>query len=97
MDPRAGHVPGAVNLPASLALGDDKRIRPVDELRGSFAAAGVGPGSEVVASCGSGVTACFTLLLLEHAGLPAGRLWPGSFSAWARDPQRPVVTGDRPT
>lgn len=97
VDPRAGHVPGAVNLPTSLALDGTKRLRPVAELRRAFADAGVGPGSDVVASCGSGVTACFTLLLLEHADLPAGRLWPGSFSAWSREPERPVVTGDRPT
>jgi thiosulfate/3-mercaptopyruvate sulfurtransferase len=96
VDPRAGHVPGAVNVPASLARRDDGRLRPVDELRRTFAAAGVGPGTEVVASCGSGVTACFTLLLLEHAGMPAGRLWPGSFSAWSGDPERPVVTGAGP-
>jgi thiosulfate/3-mercaptopyruvate sulfurtransferase len=96
VDPRAGHVPGAVNLPTSLALGESKRLRPVADLRRAFAEAGVHRDSDVVASCGSGVTACFTLLLLEHAGLPAGRLWPGSFSAWSRDPSRPVATGDRP-
>lgn len=96
VDPRAGHVPGAVNVPAAAALATDHRVRPVDEVRETFLAAGAGPGADVVASCGSGVTACFTLLLLEHAGLPPGRLWPGSFSAWSRDPSRPVATGDRP-
>ena len=48
----------------------------------------------VVASCGSGVTACHTLLALEHAGLGRGRLFPGSFSEWSRDPERPVATGE---
>jgi len=42
------------------------------------------------------VTACFTLLVREHARLPPGRLWPGSYSAWTSDPDRPVVTGDDP-
>lgn len=97
VDPRAGHVPGAVNLPTSLALDEAKRLRPVADLRRAFAEAGVDPDDDVVASCGSGVTACFTLLLLEHAGLRPGRLWPGSFSAWSREADRPVVTGDRPT
>ncbi len=96
VDPRAGHVPGAVSAPASAALLPDGRLRPVAELRAALAAAGVAEGTDVVASCGSGITACFTLLLLEHAGLGQGRLWPGSFSAWSRDPARPVVTGDRP-
>lgn len=96
VDPRAGHVPGAVNLPAAAALGPDGRLRDVEEIRAGFLAAGAGPGTDVVASCGSGVSACFTLLLLEHAGLPAGRLWPGSFSAWAGDPARPVATGPQP-
>ena len=96
VDPRPGHVPGAVNLPASTALRPDGRLRPVLELRSAFEAAGAGQGTDVVASCGSGVTACFTLLVREHVGLGAGRLWPGSYSAWSSDPDRPVVTGTEP-
>jgi len=49
-----------------------------------------------VSYCGSGVTACHTLLVLEHAGLPPGRLYPGSWSAWSGDPSRPVATGADP-
>ncbi len=93
VDPRAGHVPGAVSLPATETLAADGRVLPVEELRHRFAAAGVREGTDVVASCGSGITACHTLLLLEHAGLGRGRLWPGSFSAWSNDPSRPVDTG----
>jgi thiosulfate/3-mercaptopyruvate sulfurtransferase len=44
----------------------------------------------VISYCGSGVSACLNLLALEHAGLPAGRLYPGSWSQWSRDPDRPV-------
>ena len=69
VDPRAGHVPGARSLPARETLDADGRLLPVEELRGRFAAAGVTPGGDVVAMCGSGVTACHTLLALEHAGL----------------------------
>lgn len=93
VDPRAGHVPGAVNLPASRALDDGGRLRPPAQLRQDFERVGAGADADVVASCGSGVTACFTLLVREHAGLPAGRLWPGSYSGWTADPDRPVETG----
>ncbi len=96
VDPRAGHVPGAVNLPASAALGVDGRLRAREDLRRAFEGVGAGAGADVVASCGSGVTACFTLLVREHAGLPTGRLWPGSYSAWTADPDRPVATGAAP-
>jgi thiosulfate/3-mercaptopyruvate sulfurtransferase len=66
----------------------------VDELRRRLAAAGVRRAdTPVVAYCGSGVTACHTLLVLEHAGLGAGRLYPGSWSQWSGDPERPVAVG----
>ena len=44
--------------------------------------------------CGSGVTACHTLLVMEHAGLGEGRLFPGSWSQWSADSARPVATGE---
>jgi len=47
----------------------------------------------VVSSCGSGVTACHTLLVIEHAGMGHGWLYPGSWSEWSNDPARPVETG----
>jgi thiosulfate/3-mercaptopyruvate sulfurtransferase len=66
----------------------------VDVLRRRLADAGVAdPATPVVAYCGSGVTACHTLLLLEHAGLGTGRLYPGSWSQWSHDPRRPVAVG----
>lgn len=93
VDPRAGHIPGARSLPAASTLAEDGRLLGVAGLRERFASVGVVPGTDVVASCGSGVTACHTLLLLEHAGLGTGRLFPGSFSAWSNDADRPVATG----
>ena len=51
---------------------------------------------DVVAMCGSGVTACHTLLALERAGLGTGRLYPGSWSQWSADPERPAETGAHP-
>jgi thiosulfate/3-mercaptopyruvate sulfurtransferase len=93
VDPRAGHVPGAVNLPTRGNLDDDGRFLPPEALRDRYAAAGVGPGAGAVVGCGSGVTACHDLLALERAGVHDARLWPGSWSQWSADPDRPVATG----
>jgi thiosulfate/3-mercaptopyruvate sulfurtransferase len=91
VDPRAGHVPGAINHPVREDLVEGAVPSP-ELLRERLIASGVGEDTDVIASCGSGVTACFLLLELEHAGF-RGRLWPGSFSEWANDPDRPVATG----
>ncbi len=72
VDVRAGHVPGAVHLPARANVDARGRLLPDDVLRARLAEAGVDAGADVVSSCGSGVTACHTLLVLEHLGLPAG-------------------------
>ncbi len=99
VDPRPGHIPGARSLPARENLGTDGRILPVPELRRRFAAAGVEgrrAAASVISTCGSGVTACHTLLLLEHAGLGEGRLFPGSWSAYSSDPALPAALGDAP-
>lgn len=94
VDPRAGHIPGARNLPCRTNVGDDGRLRPAEELRRRFAAVGVSDGSDVISYCGSGVTACHNLLALEVAGFGPGRLYPGSWSQYSSDPERPVATGD---
>ena len=94
IDPRAGHIPGARSLPAGDSLDETGRLRPVDELRERFAAAGIDPSASVVAYCGSGVTACHDLLVMEHVGLGAGRLYPGSWSQWSADEARPAATED---
>jgi thiosulfate/3-mercaptopyruvate sulfurtransferase len=90
VDPRPGHIPGARNLPARETIGPDGRLKPEGDLRAQLEQAGVTPGSEVVASCGSGVNACHTLLVLESLGL-RGRLFPGSYSQWSHT-DRPVET-----
>jgi thiosulfate/3-mercaptopyruvate sulfurtransferase len=82
IDPVAGRIPGAANLPfAELAPGG--RFLAPDELRARFEAAGAAPGRELVAYCGSGITACVVLLAAEVAGLEPGRLYPGSWSEWS--------------
>jgi thiosulfate/3-mercaptopyruvate sulfurtransferase len=95
-DPQAGHIPGARSLPCRAHVGEDGRLLPVEALRSRLAAVGVTGEQSVVSSCGSGVTACHTLLVMDHAGLGPGRLFPGSWSQYSREPDRPVATGDAP-
>ena len=93
VDPQSGHIPGARNVPTREHLDSQGQIASPQELRKTFAAAGIGPGTPVISYCGSGVTACHNLLALERAGLGPARLFPGSWSQWSRDPNRPVETG----
>lgn len=93
LDPVAGHIPGAINRPFALNLDEHGGFLPPDLLRQAFHALLDGrPPQNLVVQCGSGVTACHHLLALEIAGLPGARLYPGSWSEWCSDPQRPVVT-----
>jgi thiosulfate/3-mercaptopyruvate sulfurtransferase len=82
IDPVAGHIPGAANLPFTEVAPGGRFLAP-EELRARFEAAGAAPGRELVAYCGSGVTACVLLLAAEVAGLEPGRLYPGSWSEWS--------------
>ncbi|MDH3468945.1 MAG: sulfurtransferase [Gammaproteobacteria bacterium] len=93
IDPVAGHIPGAVNLPFSGNLTAAGTFRPREELRRRFVdlLAGAAPSS-IVHMCGSGVTACHNLLAMDIAGLPDSRLYVGSWSEWIRDPERPIET-----
>lgn len=92
LDPVAGHIPGATLRPFTANLQPDGRFKPADALRAEFDRLAAGPG-EVVHQCGSGVTACHNLLAMAHAGLDAGRLYPGSWSEWCADPARPIAVG----
>jgi thiosulfate/3-mercaptopyruvate sulfurtransferase len=95
IDPRAGHIPGARSVPTREHLGPDDTLLPIATLRDRFAAVSIDDGAtSVVSYCGSGVTACHNLLVLEHAGLGLHRLYPGSWSQWSNDPSRPIATGD---
>lgn len=94
VDARAGHIPGAVNAPFADNLdAGTGRFRPPDELRVRYAGLLGEPANDAIAYCGSGVTACHTLLALEVAGLPAGRLFPGSWSEWSARADRPIENG----
>ncbi|WP_019136517.1 sulfurtransferase [Cellulomonas massiliensis] len=95
VDPRAGHVPGAVSAPTTDNLGPDGRFLPTDQLARRFASLGARAGEPVGVYCGSGVTAAHEALALTVAGLEPV-LYPGSWSQWSNLPGRPVATGARP-
>lgn len=95
IDPRAGHLPGAVSAPTAGNLGPDGRFLPARELRARFAALGVTGDRPVGAYCGSGVTAAHEVAALAVAGIQAA-LYPGSWSQWSADPRRPAATGPTP-
>lgn len=92
IDARAGHIPGAVNAPFAGNLRDG-RFLPAEGLAARFVALGADRKPTVV-YCGSGVTACHDLLALAAAGLPIPRLYPGSWSEWARQPDAAVAVGE---
>jgi thiosulfate/3-mercaptopyruvate sulfurtransferase len=92
IDPKAGHIPGAVSAPTTDNLAEDGRFHPAAELRRRFEALGVREGVDVAAYCGSGVTAAHEVAALAIAGFEAG-LYPGSWSQWSNLDDRPVATG----
>lgn len=93
VDPVAGHIPGARNLPSAGTVGENGRFLAPAALRAAFERVGAREGVEVGTYCGSGVTAAHEVLALALAGFPAA-LYPGSWSDWITDPRRPVAKGE---
>ncbi len=93
IDPVAGHIPGAANVPTSANLTSEGTFRAAAELAEVYAAVGAVPDADVAAYCGSGVTAAHDVLAMELAGVRAA-LYPGSWSEWLRDPSRAVARGE---
>ncbi len=91
IDPRAGHVPGALNRPFSCNLDATGCFKPAAQLRAEFTALLDGEPAAVASMCGSGVTACHNLFAMTLAGLPPASLYVGSWSGWITDPARPVA------
>lgn len=92
VDPRAGHIPGARSWPTVGNLDTSGRFAHNETLRRRFAALGVDSGTTVGVYCGSGVTAAHAIAALAIAGVD-GVLYPGSWSQWSSDSDRPVAVG----
>lgn len=95
LDPVAGHIPGAHNLPTGVHLDEEGRILDRETVLANFAAVGVTAGTPVAAYCGSGITAAHSVLILNEIGIDA-KVFPGSWSQWSNTQGRPVATGDQP-
>ncbi len=92
IDPVAGHIPGAVNVPSMANLGPDGLFLPPAVIADRYADL----DDELVVYCGSGITAAHTVLALAEAGRPDAAIYPGSWSDWIRDPNLPVAIGHTP-
>ena len=94
VDPRAGHIPGAVNAPFSANSRPDHPgyFLPPDDLKARFLSVDACPDRRPIFYCGSGITACNNLLAYEHAGLGRAQLYVGSWSQWSNDKLRPCAT-----
>jgi thiosulfate/3-mercaptopyruvate sulfurtransferase len=93
IDPIAGHIPGALNRPFQANLTAEGLFLPAEDLRHQFQQLMQNThADQVVHTCGSGVTACHNLLAMEYAGLSGSKLYPGSWSEWIRDNNRPIAT-----
>jgi thiosulfate/3-mercaptopyruvate sulfurtransferase len=93
LDPRAGHLPGAINLPYAGNL-EGGRFRSLDALAERYRA--LADADDVVVYCGSGVSAAHDLMALEAVGVKGARLYPGSWSDWVSHEDAPVATGPEP-
>lgn len=92
VDPVAGHVPGAVNIPTVSHIGPDGLLRSAAEIRATLAGHGIAPGVDVVVYCSSGIPSMHSALAFAVAGIEP-RVFVGSWSQWARSPGRPVARG----
>ena len=91
---RAGHIPGAKNVPFSTVLNADHTMKSPQDIRRIFAAAGVDWKKPAIHSCGSGVTAAVLSLAMEHAGKTDHAIYDGSWTEWGQFPTLNVATGD---
>lgn len=93
LDPAAGHIPGARNVPFTANLAASGRFAEPGTLRSQYQQVLEHHApADTICSCGSGVTACHNLLAMDLAGLSGAQLYVGSWSAWCSDPARPIVT-----
>lgn len=95
VDPVAGHIPGAMSIPALRNVDDTGRFLPADDLELRFTARGIQPDKRTAIYCGSGIQACHMALAMEVAevGVYDPAVYIGSWSDWITDPERPIATG----
>jgi thiosulfate/3-mercaptopyruvate sulfurtransferase len=91
---RGGHIPGSRSVPSTSLVDAEGLLLPPEELRRRFESAGVDPSRPVVATCGSGTSACAVLFALHLLGQPQATLYDGSWSEWGRRTDTPIATGD---
>lgn len=89
---RAGHMPGAKNVPFGTLL-EEERLKEPAALAAVFAAAGVDTSRPIITSCGTGVTAAVVTLALASLGVEGGALYDGSWTEWGGKPELPLATG----
>ncbi|WP_237565511.1 sulfurtransferase [Ornithinimicrobium cavernae] len=95
VDPVAGHIPGAISIPALKNVDESGRFLPADDLELRFTARGIQPDKRTAIYCGSGIQACHMALAMEVAevGVYDPAIYIGSWSDWITDPERPIATG----
>jgi len=91
----AGHIPNAINIPFIENLNSDGKFKSADHLKGQYLELVGEHPEKFVFHCGSGVTACHTLLAMDHAGIPGSSLYVGSWSEWSRR-DKPIAVGVKP-
>ncbi|SCZ62202.1 thiosulfate/3-mercaptopyruvate sulfurtransferase [Arthrobacter sp. UNCCL28] len=96
VDPRPGHIPGAVNVPCRGNLDRSGQLLPELQIRANFERAGVESAQNIISYCGSGVTACHNLMVMEQLGMGQGKLFVGGWSQYSRAQERPVATMIQP-
>ncbi|AKK27823.1 sulfurtransferase [Mycobacterium sp. EPa45] len=94
VDPVAGHIPGARNLPSTMLLSEQETFLDGTALAGLLTERGIEPGEPIGVYCGSGITAAVAVAALTAAGRDTA-LFPGSWSQWSSDPDRPVARGEQ--
>lgn len=94
LDLKAGHIPGAVNVPVRDLLNEDRTFRTPEEIRERFARAGVSSGENVIVYSGSGNHSALALAAMEYAGIGGASHYVGGWSQWSANPRNPVERGE---